>query len=154
MRKVYLISLIISHSKSKSISCFQLLSNAIIGRVCRQCRSGFCRFDLTVKPMTRLDHSIATHQLLSWWPQLSTGFTNYSNPLPGGTPEGTRYAMVATSFELVAATVHRTVAFNYSSPFLYRNTKRPDTTWYLVFLVHRKGLEPPTLGTGIRCSIH
>ena len=24
----------------------------------------------------------------------------------------------------------------------------------LIYLVHRKGLEPPTLGTGIRCSIH
>ena len=24
----------------------------------------------------------------------------------------------------------------------------------LLLLVHRKGLEPPTLGTGIRCSIH
>ena len=24
----------------------------------------------------------------------------------------------------------------------------------LICLVHRKGLEPPTLGTGIRCSIH
>ncbi len=23
-----------------------------------------------------------------------------------------------------------------------------------LFMVHRKGLEPPTLGTGIRCSIH
>ena len=35
------------------------------------------------------------------------------------------------------------------------NQKSPDTQMGIwTFLVHRKGLEPPTLGTGIRCSIH
>ena len=32
-------------------------------------------------------------------------------------------------------------AFDYSRSFLFRYTKRPDTKWYLVFLVHRKGLD-------------
>ena len=32
--------------------------------------------------------------------------------------------------------------------------KNPVTNVTGFFLVHRKGLEPPTLGTGIRCSIH
>ena len=32
--------------------------------------------------------------------------------------------------------------------------KKQIPEWVSAFLVRRKGLEPPTLGTGIRCSIH
>ena len=32
--------------------------------------------------------------------------------------------------------------------------KKQTPIWVSAFLVRRKGLEPPTLGTGIRCSIH
>ena len=35
-----------------------------------------------------------------------------------------------------------------------KNKKSRYPNGYLDFLVRRKGLEPPTLGTGIRCSIH
>ena len=36
----------------------------------------------------------------------------------------------------------------------FRAAKKQIPKWVSAFLVHRKGLEPPTLGTGIRCSIH
>ena len=48
-------------------------------------------------------------------------------------------------------TARRAVGINHSSPF--RCTKKGEAT-ASPFLVRRKGLEPPTLGTGIRCSIH
>ena len=42
----------------------------------------------------------------------------------------------------------------YNIRVLFRVAKMQTPKWVSAFLVHRKGLEPPTLGTGIRCSIH
>ena len=50
-------------------------------------------------------------------------------------------------------TCHRHV---FLTPFssLFWHTKKAPPLWGSAFLVRQKGLEPPTLGTGIRCSIH
>ena len=58
------------------------------------------------------------------------------------------------SVKLSRATLIR-VAFNCSSPWVgikIIRTRKCGSDYSS--LVHRKGLEPPTLGTGIRCSIH
>ena len=70
-----------------------------------------------------------------------------------GTPEGTRYAMVSFPSSRERASVHRTLAFKWFESLLTK-TKFQIPEWVSGILVHRKGLEPPTLGTGIRCSIH
>ena len=48
------------------------------------------------------------------------------------------------------------IGFNLCPRFLTqtRNNASQRRGSDLHSLVHRKGLEPPTLGTGIRCSIH
>ena len=71
---------------------------------------------------------------------------------PFGTPEGTRHTMVSPPSSRRRSTAHRAVELNCSSPTHKSKTGYPE--WDNPFLVRRKGLEPPTLGTGIRCSIH
>ena len=55
-------------------------------------------------------------------------------------------------------TVHRTVFTAAALPPPFRvppgASKIAYPEWDTLFLVRQKGLEPPTLGTGIRCSIH
>ena len=90
----------------------------------------------------------------------SPKYKNNPNPSPTeirfglsclGTPEGTRCTMVSAPSSR-RANVRRTFAFYRSSPPQKSKTGHPE--WDNPFLVRRKGLEPPTLGTGIRCSIH
>ena len=61
----------------------------------------------------------------------------------GGTPKGTRYIMVSIPSSRNRASVHRTLALNCSSPCRH-NIKSRYPDGYLLLMVRRKGLEPPT----------
>ena len=69
-----------------------------------------------------------------------------------GTPKGTRNTKESFGQALASGAHPRRILLFESLPSY--NIKSRYPFGYLLLMARQKGLEPPTLGTGIRCSIH